>query len=175
MSILFYDINYIVVKFIPLLYRYDVIFNTGGLPLDEYKLRRQLLPYGSYVSTVPEHLTSDSLGFIFGSVFSSYVRLRLAIQVITIICERNRIIYVRYTYQLIFAFRRYSDGTFTSGRKVPRYMASICKRSAIWSKLISFRLSLTEYLHRTMSIRLYTMSWIKMHLAVPLSSFNDTP
>ncbi|XP_003705322.1 NAD(P)H oxidoreductase RTN4IP1, mitochondrial isoform X1 [Megachile rotundata] len=60
--------------------KYDAIFYTGGQPIDEYILKQQLLPHGSYVSTVPEQLTSDSLGFIFGSIFAGCVRIKLLVQ-----------------------------------------------------------------------------------------------
>lgn len=60
--------------------KYDAIFYTGGQPIDEYILKQQLLPNGSYVSTIPEQLTSDSLGFIFGSIFAGCVRIKLLVQ-----------------------------------------------------------------------------------------------
>ncbi|XP_076169066.1 NAD(P)H oxidoreductase RTN4IP1, mitochondrial isoform X1 [Ptiloglossa arizonensis] len=62
--------------------KYDAIFYTGGQPINKHILKQHLVPYGSYVSTIPEQLTSDSLGFIFGSIFAGYVRIRLLIQYI---------------------------------------------------------------------------------------------
>ncbi|XP_033333124.2 NAD(P)H oxidoreductase RTN4IP1, mitochondrial [Megalopta genalis] len=60
--------------------KYDAIFYTGGQPIDERILKQRLVPYGSYVSTTPEQLTSDSLGFISGSLFAGWVRIKLIIQ-----------------------------------------------------------------------------------------------
>lgn len=60
--------------------KFDAIFYTGGQPINERILRQRLVPYGSYVSTVPEQLTSDSLGFIFGSIFAGCVRIKLLVQ-----------------------------------------------------------------------------------------------
>ncbi|XP_053985942.1 reticulon-4-interacting protein 1, mitochondrial-like [Hylaeus volcanicus] len=60
--------------------KYDAIFYTGGEPIDERILKKHLVPYGSYVSTIPEQLTSDSLGFILGSIFAGYVRIKLLVQ-----------------------------------------------------------------------------------------------
>lgn len=60
--------------------KYDAIFYTGGLPIDERILKQRLMPNGSYVCTIPEGLTSDSLGFICGSIFAGWVRLKLLIQ-----------------------------------------------------------------------------------------------
>ncbi|XP_015586866.1 reticulon-4-interacting protein 1 homolog, mitochondrial isoform X2 [Cephus cinctus] len=60
--------------------KYHAIFYTGGQPIDEFILKKHLLPYGSYVSTMPEYLTSDSLGFFFGSIFSGCVRIKLMVQ-----------------------------------------------------------------------------------------------
>lgn len=62
-------------------FRFDSIFYTGGQPINERILKQHLMPYGSYVSTVPEQLTSDSLGFIFGSIFAGCVRIKLLVQV----------------------------------------------------------------------------------------------
>lgn len=62
-------------------YRYDAIFYTDNQPFQEHILKRHLLPHGSYVSTVPEQLTSDSLGFICGSIFAGCVRVKLLVQV----------------------------------------------------------------------------------------------
>ncbi|XP_043250099.1 reticulon-4-interacting protein 1 homolog, mitochondrial-like [Colletes gigas] len=62
--------------------KYDVIFYTGGQPIDERILKQRLVPYGSYISTLPEQLTSDSLGFLLGSIFAGYVRIKLLIQYI---------------------------------------------------------------------------------------------
>lgn len=61
--------------------RFDAIFYTGGQSIDERILRQHVVPYGSYVSTVPEQLISDSLGPIFGSIFAGCVRLKLLVQV----------------------------------------------------------------------------------------------
>lgn len=60
--------------------KFDVIFYTGGEPIDEHILKQNLIPYGSYVSTVPEQLISDSLGFIFRSIFAGCVRVKLLVQ-----------------------------------------------------------------------------------------------
>ncbi|CAL7938633.1 unnamed protein product [Xylocopa violacea] len=60
--------------------RFDAIFYTGGQPIEERVLRQHLVPYGSYISTVPEQLISDSLGFIFGSIFAGCVRVKLLVQ-----------------------------------------------------------------------------------------------
>ncbi|XP_076762075.1 NAD(P)H oxidoreductase RTN4IP1, mitochondrial [Xylocopa sonorina] len=60
--------------------RFDAIFYTGGQPIEERVLRQHLVPYGSYISTVPEQLISDSLGFIFGSIFAGCVRIKLLVQ-----------------------------------------------------------------------------------------------
>lgn len=38
------------------------------------------MPYGSFVSTVPEHLASDSFGFVSGSLFAGCVRIKLLVQ-----------------------------------------------------------------------------------------------
>ncbi|XP_076681129.1 NAD(P)H oxidoreductase RTN4IP1, mitochondrial isoform X1 [Andrena cerasifolii] len=62
--------------------KYNDIFYTGGEPIDERILKQHLLPHGSFVSTIPEQLTSDSLGFILGSVFSGCIRIKLLIQYI---------------------------------------------------------------------------------------------
>ncbi|XP_017877373.1 reticulon-4-interacting protein 1 homolog, mitochondrial-like isoform X2 [Ceratina calcarata] len=62
--------------------KFDAIFYTGGERINERVLRKWLIPYGSYVSTVPEQLTSDSLGFIFGSIFAGCVRIKLLVQYI---------------------------------------------------------------------------------------------
>ncbi|OAD54144.1 hypothetical protein WN48_08274 [Eufriesea mexicana] len=62
--------------------KFDAIFYTGGQSIDERILRRYLTSCGSYVSTVPEQLISDSLGFIFGSIFAGCVRIKLLIQYI---------------------------------------------------------------------------------------------
>lgn len=63
-------------------YRFDAIFYTDSQPFQEHILKKHLLPYGSYVSTVPERLTSDSLGFICGSIFAGCVRIKLLVQVL---------------------------------------------------------------------------------------------
>ncbi|KYN06277.1 Reticulon-4-interacting protein 1, mitochondrial [Cyphomyrmex costatus] len=60
--------------------KYDAIFYTDNQPFQEYILKKHLLPHGSYVSTVPEQLTSDSLGFICGSIFAGCVRIKLLVQ-----------------------------------------------------------------------------------------------
>ncbi|XP_046739788.1 reticulon-4-interacting protein 1, mitochondrial-like isoform X4 [Diprion similis] len=60
--------------------KFDAIFYTGGPEIEDCILRNHLLPHGSYVSTVPEHLTSDTLGFVFGSIFSGYIRINLLIR-----------------------------------------------------------------------------------------------
>lgn len=49
--------------------------------MDESILKSFLLPHGFYVSTVPENLISDSLGYLSGSLFSGCVRIRLLFQV----------------------------------------------------------------------------------------------
>lgn len=62
-------------------FRYDAIFYTGGQFNNEHSLKKYLLPYGSYVSTIPEYLASDSLGYVSGSLFSGCIRIRLLFQV----------------------------------------------------------------------------------------------
>lgn len=62
-------------------YRYDAIFYTDSQPFQEHILKKFLLPHGSYVSTIPEQLRSDSLGFICGTIFAGCVRVKLLIQV----------------------------------------------------------------------------------------------
>ena len=66
---------------IAIITRYDAIFYTGGQPIDEKILKKHLLSYGSYVSTAPEYLVSDTLGYISGSLFSGCIRVRLLLQV----------------------------------------------------------------------------------------------
>ena len=65
--------------------RYHAIFYTGGHLANDYILRKHLLPHGSFVSTMPEYLTSDSLGFVFGNIFAGCVRIKLLLQVCLII------------------------------------------------------------------------------------------
>ncbi|XP_051168505.1 reticulon-4-interacting protein 1, mitochondrial-like [Leptopilina boulardi] len=60
--------------------KYDAIFYTGGQATDASVLKRYLSNHGSYISTVPKLLTSDSLGLVFGSLFAGCVRLQLVIQ-----------------------------------------------------------------------------------------------
>ncbi|XP_012281087.1 reticulon-4-interacting protein 1, mitochondrial [Orussus abietinus] len=72
------DVN--IEKELELYDKFNAIFYTGGDLYTQCTLKKHLLPYGSYVSTVPENLTSDSLGFIFGSIFSGYVRIKLLLQ-----------------------------------------------------------------------------------------------
>ncbi|XP_033209573.1 reticulon-4-interacting protein 1, mitochondrial-like [Belonocnema kinseyi] len=60
--------------------KYDAIFYTGGQPIDANILKRYLANHGSYASTIPESLTSDSFGFVFGNIFAGYVRLQLVIE-----------------------------------------------------------------------------------------------
>ncbi|KYN37296.1 Reticulon-4-interacting protein 1, mitochondrial [Trachymyrmex septentrionalis] len=60
--------------------KFDAIFYTDNQPFKEHILKKHLLPHGSYVSTVPEQLTSDSLGFICGSIFAGCVRIKLLVQ-----------------------------------------------------------------------------------------------
>ncbi|XP_012166333.1 reticulon-4-interacting protein 1 homolog, mitochondrial [Bombus terrestris] len=60
--------------------KFDTIFYTGGQPINERILKQHLASYGFYVSTVPEQLTSDSLGLVFGSIFAGCVRIKLLIQ-----------------------------------------------------------------------------------------------
>ncbi|XP_050445675.1 reticulon-4-interacting protein 1 homolog, mitochondrial-like [Cataglyphis hispanica] len=60
--------------------KYDAIFYTDNQPFQEHILKRFLLPHGSYVSTVPEQLKSDSLGFICRSIFAGCVRVKLLVQ-----------------------------------------------------------------------------------------------
>lgn len=62
-------------------FRYDVIFYTGGVPIQHRMLKQHLMPHGSFISTVPENLTSDTLGFVFGSIFAGCVRVKLMFQV----------------------------------------------------------------------------------------------
>lgn len=61
--------------------RYHAVFYTDHQPIDPRILKKRLLPYGAFVSTLPQPLTSDSLGFGFGSLFAAHVRLKLLIQV----------------------------------------------------------------------------------------------
>ncbi|CAL1689032.1 unnamed protein product [Lasius platythorax] len=60
--------------------KYDAIFYTDNQSFQEHILKRYLLPHGSYVSTIPEQLRSDSLGFICGSIFAGCVRIKLLVQ-----------------------------------------------------------------------------------------------
>ncbi|EFN89830.1 reticulon-4-interacting protein 1 homolog, mitochondrial [Harpegnathos saltator] len=61
--------------------RFDAIFYTdNNQPFEEHILKKYLKPNGSYVSTVPEQLTSDSLGFICESIFAGCVRIKLLVQ-----------------------------------------------------------------------------------------------
>lgn len=72
-------------------YRYDAIFYTDNQSFQEHILKRYLLPHGSYVSTIPEQLRSDSLGFICGSIFAGCIRVKLLVQVcfnLVIRCSR---------------------------------------------------------------------------------------
>lgn len=68
---------------VPRLYRrFDAIFYTdNNESFEERILKKYLKPNGSYVSTVPERLTSDSLGFICETIFAGCVRIRLLAQV----------------------------------------------------------------------------------------------
>ncbi|XP_014478782.1 PREDICTED: reticulon-4-interacting protein 1 homolog, mitochondrial-like [Dinoponera quadriceps] len=66
-----------------LYYGFDAIFYTdSNEPFEERILRKYLKPNGSYVSTVPEQLTSDSLGFICETIFAGCVRIKLLVQYI---------------------------------------------------------------------------------------------
>nr|XP_012232940.1 PREDICTED: reticulon-4-interacting protein 1 homolog, mitochondrial-like isoform X2 [Linepithema humile] len=60
--------------------KYDAIFYTDKHPIQEHILKKHLLPHGSYVSTVPEQLTSDSLGLICRSIFAGCIRIKLLVQ-----------------------------------------------------------------------------------------------
>ncbi|XP_034943214.1 reticulon-4-interacting protein 1, mitochondrial-like [Chelonus insularis] len=60
--------------------KYHVIFYTNDRPSDYYKLKRRVMPYGSFVSTIPQSLASDSFGFVSGSIFSGCIRIRLLFQ-----------------------------------------------------------------------------------------------
>ncbi|XP_058796861.1 reticulon-4-interacting protein 1, mitochondrial-like isoform X2 [Phymastichus coffea] len=60
--------------------KYDAIFYTGGQLKHESSLKKYMLPYGSYVSTIPEYLASDSLGYVSGSLFSGCIRIKLLFQ-----------------------------------------------------------------------------------------------
>lgn len=62
--------------------KYNAIFYTCGPSTESHVLKKYLHPYGSYVTTMPEHLTSDSLGFISGSIFAGCVRIKLLVQYI---------------------------------------------------------------------------------------------
>ncbi|KAK2579490.1 hypothetical protein KPH14_010803 [Odynerus spinipes] len=62
--------------------KFNAIFYTGGPPIESHILKKHLHPYGSYATTKPENLTSDSLGFISGSIFAGCVRVKLLIQYI---------------------------------------------------------------------------------------------
>ncbi|XP_029175123.1 reticulon-4-interacting protein 1 homolog, mitochondrial-like isoform X2 [Nylanderia fulva] len=60
--------------------KFDAIFYTDNQSFQEHSLKKYLLPHGSYVSTIPEQLRSDSLGFICGSIFAGCVRIKLLVQ-----------------------------------------------------------------------------------------------
>ncbi|XP_014234289.1 reticulon-4-interacting protein 1 homolog, mitochondrial-like [Trichogramma pretiosum] len=60
--------------------KFDAIFNTGRQTVDDKILRKHLVPNGSYISTAPEYLISDSLGYITGSLFSGCIRIKLLLQ-----------------------------------------------------------------------------------------------
>ncbi|KAH0944683.1 hypothetical protein HN011_000785 [Eciton burchellii] len=60
--------------------KFDAIFFTDNQPFQERILKKYLVPHGSYVSTTPEQLMSDSFGFICGSIFAGYVRIKLLVQ-----------------------------------------------------------------------------------------------
>lgn len=62
--------------------RFDAIFYTdNNQPFEEHILKKYLKPNGSYVSTVPEQLKSDSLGFICETIFAGCVKIKLLVQV----------------------------------------------------------------------------------------------
>ncbi|XP_015126589.1 reticulon-4-interacting protein 1 homolog, mitochondrial [Diachasma alloeum] len=62
--------------------RYHAIFYTYEQSIDIRILKKRLLPYGSFVSTLPASLTSDSLGLVFGILFAAQVRVKLLLQYI---------------------------------------------------------------------------------------------
>lgn len=48
--------------------------------MDQRLMKKRLTPYGSFVSTMPEYLSSDSFGLISGSIFAGCVRIKLLVQ-----------------------------------------------------------------------------------------------
>lgn len=60
--------------------KFHAIFYTGGEPMNEHALRKHLKAFGTYTSTAPERLMSDSLGLICGCLFAGYIRIKLLFQ-----------------------------------------------------------------------------------------------
>ncbi|KAK0181626.1 hypothetical protein PV327_003896 [Microctonus hyperodae] len=60
--------------------KFHSIFYTGDQFMDHHILKKRLMPYGTFVSTAPKYLVSDSLGFVSGSIFAGYVRIKLLFQ-----------------------------------------------------------------------------------------------
>lgn len=102
--------------------RFDAIFYTdNNQPFEEHILKKYLKPNGSYVSTVPEQLKSDSLGFICETIFAGCVRVKLLVQV-----RLNLFIYRQFkviqqveslTSRHIFNYSTFLDSTCINGRK----------------------------------------------------------
>ncbi|XP_014605100.1 PREDICTED: reticulon-4-interacting protein 1 homolog, mitochondrial-like isoform X2 [Polistes canadensis] len=60
----------------------ELELHDNGQLTESHILKKYLHPHGSFVTTMPEHLMSDSLGFISGSIFAGCVRIKLLIQYI---------------------------------------------------------------------------------------------
>lgn len=69
-----------VIKELELHAKYDAIFYTRDQPIDYRILKKRLRPYGKFISTAPEYLRSDTLGFVSGSIFAGCVRIKLLLQ-----------------------------------------------------------------------------------------------
>lgn len=113
--------------------RFDAIFYTdNNEPFEERILKNYLKPNGSYVSTVPEQLTSDSLGFICETIFAGCVRIRLLAQVRSnplmclIISATKQIVHTktRFPLQYIFGFNMHQ---WKEGAKLNvAYLQALC-------------------------------------------------
>ncbi|XP_011311493.1 reticulon-4-interacting protein 1, mitochondrial isoform X2 [Fopius arisanus] len=62
--------------------RYHAVFHTSQEPIDIRILKKRVISYGSFVSTLPEPLISDSLGFFLGNLFAAHLRVKLLFQYI---------------------------------------------------------------------------------------------
>lgn len=60
---------------------FDVIFVTSDVGISKEKLRRACKTDGKVVYALPKQLASDNYGFITGSVFMNYVRIKCLVQV----------------------------------------------------------------------------------------------